>query len=292
MFRFNILLQDVDVPEVVQKKADIAFSTIRTEENNTMKKVHYKAYAAAAACAALVIFTGISTGFWNRLDSNSQEDENESISTIENMFTLKVMAAELEEGEPVVLNVGGNDNSSVLGATDNGEISYCINAPFTCEGENIETVTYSVNNGAFQIVQPTNESIIVDGQLYNYEMNTGQIGGYYSEENNGLPSRSYKTFFYKSFTLDYDTQSDDYTWINICNALPYDSETFNLIWGDESSAQDTSNGINNLLDNTVITCTVNYLDGTKQSADILVGSQIINDPELGETWCISYELKK
>ena len=292
MSRFNILLQDVDVPEIVQKKADIAFSTIRTEENNTMKKRHYKAYAAVAACVALVVFTGISTEIWNRSDLNSQEDENKSISTIENMFTLKVMAAELEEGHPVTINIGGNDNSSVLGATDNGEISYCISAPFTCEGENIETVTYSINNGAFQIVQPEDESIIVDGQLYTYEMNAGQIGGCYSEENNGLPSRSYKVVLYKSFSLDYYTQSDDHTWINICNSLPYDSETFNLIWGDESSAKDTSNGINNLLDDTVITCTANYSDGTRQSADILVGSQIINDPELGETWCISYELKK
>ena len=202
------------------------------------------------------------------------------------------MAAELEEGKPVTLNIGGEDNPAVLGGTENEEISYCISAPITCEGENIETVTYSINNGAFQIVQPTDENIIVDGQPYTYEMYAGQIGGGYSEENNGLPSKPYEVVLYKSFTLDYDIQSDDHTWINICNSLPYDSETFNLIWGDESSAQDTSNGINNLLNNTVITCTVDYSDGTRQSADILVGSQIINDPELGETWCISYELKK
>ena len=163
-------------------------------------------------------------------------------------------------------------------------------------GEDIETVTYSINNGAFQIVQPENESerIIDDGKLYEGEMHTGLIGGDYSEENNGLPSRPYETVLYRSFTLDYERQSDEYTWINICNSCPYDEEIFNLIWGEKATLEDYSDAIDKLLDHTVITCTVHYADGTEQSADIRVGSRIITedigDGELGKAVVITYEL--
>lgn len=38
MSRKNVFLYDIDVPEIVQEKAEIAFSMIRTEGENTMKE--------------------------------------------------------------------------------------------------------------------------------------------------------------------------------------------------------------------------------------------------------------
>lgn len=94
---------------------------------------------------------------------------------------------------------------------------------------------------------------------------------------------------------DYERQSDEYTWINICNACPYDEEILNLIWGERADATDESNGINKLLAHTVITCTVHYADGTEQSADIQVGSQVMmedfGDGEMAEMSVIIFELQ-
>lgn len=308
MSKTNIFLKDIEVPEIVQKKADKAFLSIQTEGKKTMKKGYYKVMAAAA-CVVLVAAVWVTNGISNRFGSDSQVKDNSDewensdnsvnsvLSELDRMFTLRVQAAELEAGKPVPLFPSGNSRSYVLGAVD-GEMSYCINVPLTCEGEGIESVTYSINKGAFQIVQPENEDerIIVSGQPYGEKMGTGWIGGDYDEENNGLPSRPYEAVLYKSFTLDYGRQSDEYTWINICSACPYDEEIFNLIWGEGTAFGDESSGINKLLDHTVITCTVHYADGTEQSADIQVGSQPtmedIGDGEMGEISVITFELQK
>ena len=312
MSEINIFLKDVDVPEVVQKKADSAFSTIKTEGKITMKKGYYKFLVSAAVCAALVTAVWVTNGIGNRSSSNLQAQKdsekgensdnadnsvNSILSKLDRMFTLKVQAAELEAGYPVPLITSGNSQTYGFGATDYEALHYCISVPITCEGEGIESVTYSINNGAFQIIQPKNEDerIIVDGKLYGDEMHTGWIGGDYDEENDGLPSRPYEMVLYKSFTLDYERQSDEYTWINICNECPYDEEIFNLMWGENVTAEDESNGINRLLDHTVITCTAHYADGTEQSADIQVGSQVMmedfGDDGMVEMSVITFELQ-
>lgn len=297
MARGNIFLNDIDVPELVQQKADIAFSEIRMEGEHAMKKEGNlktagtgalkerrfgKLFAAAAACAALTVAVCAISGIFIRSDFGLTGEEGSAVSVMEKMFTLHVEAAELEAGRPVPLAVDAAGNSWVLGGSEDGQsVNYCISAPFTCEGDDIERVTYSINDGAFQVVQPTGESIIVDGILYDGELNAGRIGGDYDEKNDGRPSRAYETVLYQSFTLDYDRQSDEYTWINICNECPDEGGIRDLIWGEGRSAEDRSAGINKMLENIVINCTVQYADGTSQSADILVGSRVMEE-ENGE----------
>ena len=146
MSEINIFLKDIDVPEVVQKKADLAFLSIQTEGGKTMKKGYYKVLAAAAACAALIVAAQVSNGTVDRsgwdlqVKDNSEGGENSDnsvLAEIDRMFTLRVQAAELEAGHPVSLITDDNRHSFVLGATENEEIEeidYCISAPFTCEG--------------------------------------------------------------------------------------------------------------------------------------------------------------
>lgn len=310
MSEINIFLKDVEVPEVVHKKADSAFLSIQTEGKRTMKKGYYKFMAAAAVCAALVAAVWVTNGIGERFDSDLQVKEdsvgredsynsvNSVLSELDRMFTLKVQAAELEVGKPVPLIASGNSQTYGFGATDYDVLHYCISVPLTCEGEGIESVTYSINNGAFQIVQPENdnEKIIVGGQLYGEEINSGWIGGYYEGDDDYSPSRIFEKVLYKSFTLDYERQSDEYTWINICNSRPFDEKIYNLIWGGEkTTATDESNGFNRLLDHTVITCTAHYADGTEQSADIQVGSQVMmedfGDDGMVEMSVITFELQ-
>lgn len=231
-----------------------------------------------------------------------EEKDTGAPSAFDKMFTLYVKAAEAEgeqsgkggtnEKQSVQLAVGKSvpllsadkANSWVLGGDDeNGNVvDYCISMPFTCVGDHIERITYSINNGAFQIVQPENESIIVDGQLYEGELSTGSIGGDYDEGNGGLPSRPFETVLYRSFTLDYNRQSNKDTWINICNNSPVSKDIFDAIWGEGKSLEDMNNGMQQMLDNTVITCTVQYADQTSQAVDIKVDSKIMSCVEAGE----------
>ncbi|MCM1121100.1 MAG: hypothetical protein NC489_35765 [Ruminococcus flavefaciens] len=346
MAKKNIFLCDVDIPKIVQDKAEEAFSTIIVEGKSAMKKNTEtnqnmernenmkwnrkitKIMAAVAACAAIAL---VSTAVAGRLEyihiGNQEATGNDSdhygldradasqeaadiseqettdkeeeglLSALDKVFTLHVKAAETDggqaggeqstqllAGQPVPLLSRDKANSWVMGGheEDGGIVDYCINMPFTCVGDHIEKVTYSINNGAFQIVQPENETIIVDGQLYEGELNTGSIGGDYNEENDGLPSRPFETVLYRSFTLDYNRQSDEYTWINICNERHQSKEIFDLIWGDGKSMEDENNGMQQMLDNTVITCTVEYSDHTSQSVNIHVNSKIMSCAEAGE----------
>lgn len=340
MMKDNIFLEEVEVPEIVQQKADRAFSTIQAERsflmNDMVKKernVFSKRIALAAACMAVVVTAGTLAGPVKNIMEYSRAGSEDAllaaVDQIDNLFTLQVKAAgagdgqmvPLTEGNPVPVTINGDKAGTwVLGADDiNGSIvDYCINIPqIVCEGDQIESITYSINNGAFQIVQPENgESIIVDGQLYNGELNTGSIGGDYKDAENaksvdsdgqlsngksdagsiaelvmeadekeakeGLPSRPFETLFYKSFTLNYGRQSDEYTWINICNECSDSEEIVQLIWNEEGSQEKFNSGIQKMLDNTIITCTVNYKDNTSQLADIKVDSHIMTRREAGE----------
>lgn len=343
MMKDNIFLEDVEVPEIVQKKAGSAFFAIQEERsfimNDTVKKeqserkskrrnVFSKKIALAAACMAVVVAAGALAypvkELFNDSKAGSEDTLLSAADQIDRFFTLQVKAAgvkdremvSLAKGNPLPVTIKDDRTASwVLGADDkNGSIvDYCINIPqIICEGDQIDSITYSINNGAFQIVQPENgESIIADGLLYDGALNTGSIGGDYMDaedakkvdadglihndepdrgsmgkdengQREGLPSKTFETLFYKSITLNYDRQSDEDTWINICNERPDSGEIIQLLWNEEGSEEKFSDGMQKMLDHTVITCTVNYKDNTSQSADIKVDSRIMTRREAGE----------
>lgn len=307
----KILTDDIEVPAIVQKKADAAFAQIKREraknmENKTKtRRTHgrqskitkyVKPVIAAAACVALITGVGSSYSIENDgnspvLGKNNDYNEGNDNTVLDsfvqgNMFTITAYAQELEPGKPVPLtNVGSSGRSRVICGDEYGNVSYCISTDFLCQGENIERVSYSINQGAFQIIQPINngDTIIMDGQLYNGELNTGSIGGGFDEVLEIQPEL-YETKLYQSFTLDYDKQNAANTWINICNEYPDDGEIVDMVWGDASTLEEQNEGINKLLDYPVITCTAYYADGTTASVNIEVGSRVMTYEEAGENY--------
>ncbi len=308
MMRDSIFAEEIELPEIVQKKADRAFLAIRADgKERTGQMAKGGTLAAAAACAAVVITAGVLAGPLRGVlghagaeGTNSGQTGEEHVLTaavdrIDKMFTLQVKAEEagtgeavaLAEGKPVPVTVRSDGGNSWVfdGSDENGgTLDYCIGLPqITCEGEQIERITYSINQGAFQIVQPEKEeSIVVDGQLYEGELNTGSIGGDYSEERDGEPSKPFETLLYTSFTLDYDRQADDETWLNFCNVRTGCADVIGSIWSEEFQIEQYNSGIQKMLNHTVITCTVEYADHTSASADILVDSRIMTRREAGE----------
>ena len=65
----EILNSDIQVPEIVQKKADIAFSQIQSEKETNMSKKNLKVtklFAAMAACASIIIVASTTNNYLNR----------------------------------------------------------------------------------------------------------------------------------------------------------------------------------------------------------------------------------
>ncbi len=293
----NIFKEDIEVPDIVQQKAEEAFMQIKKKglDNYTMKDKHKNfsklITASATLCACTVLFAAL--GHFKPFTSATEQraetnilhftEKNDIAQSLANMFTLQVYAADspessengfvtLESGKGFVINE--NELGSVLCGDEEGNISYCIGTRFLCEGENIESITYSIENAAFQIVEPKDSSIIIDYKEYNEPLNTGAIGGEDDEFGNGLSVRRH----YESYTVDYEEQFNDRTWINICNetTLPWEA-----LFAEGNTLEDRVNAREEMMKDVVITCTVHYTDGTSDSGTITIGGAIVTPKPLG-----------
>ncbi len=295
----QILETGVEIPDIVQKKVEAAFEVIRMERTETMEEKKKdgifmmngkkRAVLGVCACAALLVVAG-SFGLSGKEDAgiveSNQVAENENvIQTVQDMFTMKVYAAEapdagengyvtLEKGKAVPISLDG-DVGYVLCESEDGNVSYCISTHFLCEGEDIEYITYSINGGVFQIVEPKDSTIVTSSEKYEGDINTGGIGGVDNEETGEILS---VTNHYKAFTVSYDNQTNDQTWINICGNS---DENWDVVLGEDKTLEEKVNGINKMMEDVVITCSVQYTDGSTSEAQITIGGGIITPEGTG-----------
>lgn len=306
-----LLYSEIEIPEIVQKKADLAFLQIKKSQNERVEDMEQheirdmqsieaerkgkkmkKSLAAAAACAVLIAAAGVgSAGFLgnaagdqtetNQTEIASNEGTTEDVmTTISKAFALSVKAAESGEkteltvGTPVAIGV--ETHAWAIGGYEGGTCEYCINLPLVCEGDNIESVTYSINKGAFQVIEDEDDSIISGGKEYEGSINAGSIGGVYDEVTGKSQSI---TKYYTEFTLDYDRQESETTWINMCRDGIALSD-FDLIWGEDRTLEEMKKGYQELIDGVVITCTVNFSDGTSETAELEPGTILTTAREL------------
>ena len=143
----EILNSDIQVPEIVQKKADVAFSQIQSERETNMSKKNLKVtklFVAMAACASIIIVASTTNNYLNRPQEEKETTVAEHTTTEkENMFTMKVMAAQAEvtAQKPVAIAQNDRFGYAINGDSDMNTASYKIDMPLYCEGENIESVS-------------------------------------------------------------------------------------------------------------------------------------------------------
>lgn len=285
-----MLSGEIEIPETVQKKADFAFSQIKNERVKNMeqnisnnqdsqkkaergKKV-WRTCAAVAACAALVVAAGNwYAGQPVELSEIAAQDGEEHTETIPKLFMLTAKAAEAGEriemtkGKPVAIATEAA-RSWVLGGNEDGTWTYCINLPFQCEGENIDSVSYSINRGAFQVVELEGTSIIASGKEAAELVDGGQIGGGYDEaKDEAIPTT---INYYTEYTLDYDRQESDATWINMVRDDIKFSD-LDLLWRENKSDEDVEKVFDEMFGDVMITCTVHFTDGTTETIEIEPG---------------------
>jgi len=254
----EIFGQEIEVPEIVSSKMDNAMKVIK--EDTMYKKTGMKWFSriavAAAACFALIAVSG-------------------AVKTpVTNQLNLTVMGSELKAGAPVyVTNTGyGDFHSYGITGGDNGTLGYFVDTGFFVEGEDVQSVTYSINEGAFQVVEPADGSIIVSGTEYPGELNVPGFGGIEDENGNFIS----KTRYYTSFTVAGKAQTAADTWISVCGEKNSD-----YVYTFTESAEELAAFYQSLVGDVVITCTVEYTDGSTQTADIGLGARTATYGELG-----------
>lgn len=274
MSKKKLPIQDAVIPPIVRSKMDLAYSQIQSEQERKKMKIRpisklMKRVIAVAACAAVCLCGAYAYYDFSR-DKNNDENgvqiaEDETLS---NPFTIKVMAAELDRDSALPISVGETASGSWVlnGLEDQSAISYCINFPLSCEGENIKSVTYSVNTGTFQVVEPQDDVYVMDGIAYEGDTTKfGMVGGFYDEsmdDEEGV--RQVNVFYLKSYTVNYEKQTSDEFWSNICCVREDMEEAFQLIWNSDSP-EDEVKALNQLLDGVEITVTANFEDGSSTS---------------------------
>lgn len=97
-------------------------------------------------------------------------------------------------------------------------MAYCIDNQFKCEGENILSITYSINNGAFCIMQKKGEGIVTSYEQYTGpELNVSGMGFADSELQPGETEddEKYESIEASNYTVSYDAQESETTMFSI-----------------------------------------------------------------------------
>lgn len=232
------------------------------------------------------------------------QSNNPSCTLTENSVTLTAYAKELTKTEKVYSDDYAS-TSSILCGTDDGGISFAFEFPVECKGENIDTITYKINNGAFQISNQKGNSVVVAGEEITEELNvpsSSKRGTTASEnvtdvagetaisgvdspdtsiENKEKEDLVFEFEEYKSFTVNYENQTNDTTCINVVDSSD--------IWSNEkvkqykalnydisgSSVEEEKEVCDFLTKDLGITCTVTYKDGSTETKNIVVTNDIV-----------------
>ncbi|MCH5304441.1 MAG: hypothetical protein J1E41_06220 [Ruminococcus sp.] len=302
----NTYTNTVDSIKAPERAVNRMLDTVRNFDNKekiiNMKKFKFKGVVAASLAALVAI--GGTIGY--------------NIVTPKNSFVLTVNAAEITETNSAKISTSGANGFS-YGEGDNDEVGYCLDLPVNCKGQNIDTVSYSVDTGALSVSYYKNSNPVISGKENNKVINTPETISYTAEDQKYLkeklkeeeeehkgenpmtgsydeydPAQNYRTKHYSSITLSYDKQLPEGTSISLVGTSTQLSKTeqnylkehkdelFNLS-GNENLLEAEKVCIDKMLGNQVIHCTIKFKDGSEQSQDIKLGTTIGKFSEINKS---------
>lgn len=230
------------------------------------KNIIAKSIVAAAAAVALVLGT---VGVGKMIGVGDAD-----------CFTLQVNAKEMgQEGDTNISDDYVYDVS--ISSPGENTIAYNTEFPISCKGENISTVTYSVKGGLFQITNPVNERIVINGQKPSKEL-------WMPSAYNDMTKEKKELNQYTSFTVDYTKQKSEHTVITVgYNSKMYSPEkSWNIYSMYHSKAARTPEGLAEVYEEFYrdldITCTVTFVDGKTATKKIVV-SALPEENEYGDS---------
>lgn len=264
MSLYKDLMDKVHMEKETEEAVKGLYSQVRENERRSVMKKVLKPAVSIALCMSLIVLAGLGK------DKLYETFTSNKAASSENSFTMMAEAAELKKGVEIVEAYGGGG----MGGDEDGNVDYSFSARFLCKGENVKSITYRINKGIFQIcgLRMKKSDIIIAGEEVDESIGIR------------LPHSGGLTGSYKEFTVAYDNQPQGAVRVEMAGQKKVkDADAF---W--HGSLEERKKGMDELLEGVVITCTVNYKDGTSESVDIKVKNKIMTNQEASPGEKVAY----
>ncbi len=258
--RYKKMFDKIVLSEEEKERAKRLFLQEKGEQREySRRRAGYllRPIAAAFVCLAVILAAVL---FPPVPEENQEKSTNNKTSPVpEHHFIVTAYAKELTKGGKVFANHYTSYDASLGG--NKGDYYYAFEFPLACKGEQIDTITYRLEEGSFVIQgMPDTGGIIVDGERLHGDN-------------------------YRSFTVKYDKQTDGKTRIMLFgetkNWSKKKKKEFEALGYDmlKSSLKEDKEAWNLMLRDIGLTCTVTYQDGSTETKHIIVSNEILECPE-------------
>lgn len=271
------------------KIADTEIAVKKARRNYHMNRI-VKIGVSAVACAALIIVGNATAGHYM---THTNQTEQGEVTVEENPFVICAQAAELTRDNPVYIKEAVSDTFGFMYDDHGKKAGFILEMPLSVKGDKIKSVTYSIKNGFFEVVdKEKGDSTIIDSSAYEgapssfvtvEETEEGKsvtiyAAGEATEEDREARANQKAL---SSYTVAYDKQISDNTVINICGDSVLTEKEMKALYGS-ADPQETADMYNKMFGDTVITCTVTFADGTTQEQKIGIGGAVLTYEQMGQ----------
>lgn len=294
-------------PEVSEEELEVWERTPRMESEHTMRRhTIIKSTVAAAACLALI--AGIGYGHFSDIGKSPAQQGTTVTKTtpqgVLNSLTVKVSAAEVKKNkassvsgasiqgaeesrkaQPKIYATASTSYGSAWSGDESGKkASYWILAPITCSGDNIKSVTYTINKGYFSVAAKKDSKYLIasESKLRKKQENKFGVALEFSESEDPEADSLYDQNEYTSFTVSGTEKPEKKFCIAFVGEGSLSKKGYSALFENVGkNLQEDLKARQQLIGDTVITCTATYKDGSKKSVDIKVGTEILTGKEAG-----------
>lgn len=286
-------------PEVSEEELEVWDRAPRMESEHTMRRhTIIKSTVAAAACLALV--AGIGYGHFSNIGKSPVQPDTKMTKTtpqsVLNSFTVTVSAAEVKKNKASGASTQGEEasgkaqpkiyaspsyDSTWSGNEEGSKVAYWVVAPIACSGDNIKSVTYTINKGYFSVVAKKNSKYLIGSESKLRKKQEDKFGVALDSEDSEANSL-YDQNEYTSFTVSGTEKSEKKFRIAFVGEGNLTKKGFSALFENVGkNLQEDLKARQQLIGDTVITCTATYKDGSQKSVDIKVGTEILTGKEAG-----------
>lgn len=283
--KLDQILNQALAPEI----ADTEIAVKKARRNYHMNRI-VKIGVSAVACAALIIVGNATAGHYM---THTNQTEQGEVTVEENPFVICAQAAELTRDNPVYIKEAVSDTFGFRYGDNEGKAGFIMEMPLSVKGDKIKSVTYSIKNGFFEVVdKEKGDSTIIDSSAYEgapssfvtveeteegKSMTLYAVGEATEEDREARVNQKVLS----SYTVAYDKQISDNMVINICGDSVLTEKEMKALYGS-ADPQETADMYNKMFGDTVITCTVTFADGTTQEQKIGIGGAVLTYEQMGQ----------
>ena len=283
--KLDQILNQALAPEI----ADTEIAVKKARRNYHMNRI-VKIGVSAVACAALIIVGNATAGHYM---THTNQTEQGEVTVEENPFVICAQAAELTRDNPVYIKEAVSDTFGFRYGDNEGKAGFIMEMPLSVKGDKIKSVTYSIKNGFFEVVdKEKGDSTIIDSSAYEgapssfvtvEETEEGKSVTIYAAGEATEEDREARVNqkVLSSYTVAYDKQISDNMVINICGDSVLTEKEIKALHRS-ADPQETADMYNKMFGDTVITCTVTFADGTTQEQKIGIGGAVLTYEQMGQ----------